>query len=321
MKRFESFFNRELEEYLVHRRNLGYAEAGLRYYLWRFDQHVQAKNPRQGPPLTPPFFLEFRKSLNGSPKSVNSVLSSIRGFFQFLVRKGAYEDNPLRPIPPVRELAYIPFIFSPEKTEDLLSATRKRIGQTPQDFLTDLSLYMGLLLMARCGLRISEPLKLRTDHYRPVEGTVYIEKTKFKKDRLIPVPKSTLSEIDNYLAVRNSIKGKSRLLLAGDRKITKEKISALFHQGVEDIGLKQSRRIIGDTVFSAPVPHSLRHSFAINTLKRIRENGKSSQNALPALAAYMGHRKYRYTSLYLKVLDAESRQDLVNFSISRVEEV
>ena len=38
--------------------------------------------------------------------------------------------------------------------------------------------------------RINEPLRLQIEHYRPDEGTVYIKKTKFRKDRLIPLPKS-----------------------------------------------------------------------------------------------------------------------------------
>jgi hypothetical protein len=35
----------------------------------------------------------------------------------------------------------------------------------------------------------------------------------------------------------------------------------------------------------------------------------------------MGHSKYRYTALYLKVLDAKRRQGFVDFAISRLEDV
>jgi len=35
----------------------------------------------------------------------------------------------------------------------------------------------------------------------------------------------------------------------------------------------------------------------------------------------MGHTKYRYTAVYLKVLDAEQRQGLVDFAISRQENI
>ena len=177
--------------------------------------------------------------------------------------------------------------------------------------------------MAKCGLRISEPLRLLKTHYRPEERTLSIEKTKFNKDRLIPVPKEAASEIENYLAVRNAFcfGEPSPFLFAGQKqnRRTTYPISHAFHKAVTDIGLEQPRRMVADTVFSPPRPHSLRHSFAINTLKRIKQRGKSPQDALPILAAYMGHRDYRYTALYLKVLDAEQRQGLVDFALSRQE--
>ncbi len=59
--------------------------------------------------------------------------------------------------------------------------------------------------MARCGMRISEPLRLFRNHYRSDDGTIYIEKSKFRKDRLIPAPKAAMMEIENYLAVRKSL--------------------------------------------------------------------------------------------------------------------
>ncbi len=67
------------------------------------------------------------------------------------------------------------------------------------------------------------------------------------------------------------------------------------------------------TFFAPPTPHSLRHSFAVNTLKQIKERGDCPQHALPVLAAYMGHLIYKYTAKYLKFIDAEQRQELLDF--------
>ena len=67
--------------------------------------------------------------------------------------------------------------------------------------------------------------------------------------------------------------------------------------------------------FNPPIPHSLRHSFAINTLRGVIESGKSAQEALPVLAAYLGHKKYHYSAVYLKVADSQARSDLFDFTI------
>ena len=182
---------------------------------------------------------------------------------------------------------------------------------------------MAILLMARCGLRISEPLRLRRHHYRPEEKTIYIEKTKFKKDRLIPLPMAVATDMQNYLALRDAwlAEQQNPFLLAGFKQkgLNDNTLRNLFHRAVEDIGLKQPRQIIGKMTFSAPTPHSLRHSFAVATLNAVKKRGDCPQNALPVLAAYMGHREYRYTTQYLKVLDAKQRQQLFCFARSQKE--
>jgi integrase len=106
------------------------------------------------------------------------------------------------------------------------------------------------------------------------------------------------------------------LLVRTDQKPLRDhQIRFLFYKTLKDIGLYQPRRVIGNVNFLPPTPHSLRHSFAVNTLLKIRERGGNPQNALPILAAYMGHSEYKYTSVYLRVTDALSRKNLVDFSL------
>ena len=149
------------------------------------------------------------------------------------------------------------------------------------------------------------------------EKTIYIEKTKFKKDRLIPLPQSVAIELENYLAVRRCLPAgvDNKYLLANStaRGLNDNRVRTVFHRAISDIDLEQSRQIIGNVNISSPTPHSLRHSFAVNTLKSVKERGRSAQNALPVLAAYMGHSEYKHTIKYLKFLDAYQRLGLVNF--------
>jgi len=323
MTLFKSFMALQLEEYIAYRRSLGYTDKSLRSLLRSFDRYLVEKSADQTS-LEPGFFLELRKELKGEPRTVNGILSAIRGLFQYLIRKGIYKENPLLDIPLCTENAYIPFVFSPDQIEQLLLSIQKKIRKNRKHFFKDLTAYVAIVLMAQCGMRISEPLRLRREHYRSREGTLYIEKTKFSKDRLIPVPKPAINEINNYLAVRNTfIQDQNPYLLAGQngKRLTNNKIYPVFHQAVKDIGIDQSRRIIANTIFGAPTCHSLRHSFAINTLKQIKDQGKSPQYALPILSVYMGHRKYQYTAVYLKVLDAKHRQGLVDYAISMQDKI
>lgn len=324
MKNFESFMAPQLEEFLAYRESLGYATRSYRSYLHIFDRYVKEKKA-EWDSLCPGFFLEMRANLTMEARSVNRIISTARVLFQFLLRREYVGENPLKDIPLLKENTIVPFIFSPEQIDQLLEAICRRLRKTKGHFLHDLALYTAVVVLARCGMRISEPLRLLPHHYRGDDKTIYIEKTKFKKDRLIPVPKAAIREIENYLSVRESLLAhdENPYLLAGRKQkpLTGEQVRYLFRKAVKDIGLDQPRKVIGTMNFSQPTVHSLRHSFAVNTLKEIKERGKSPQHALPVLAAYMGHSEYKHTTVYLKFLDAEHRQGLIDFAISHQEEI
>src|SRR4030042_2730171 len=204
MKPFESFLAPQRNDYLAYREGLGYAPRPCYDHLRIFDRYLHQSGADLAS-LHPSFFPHMRTHLIMQATSVNHVLSVTRGFFRFLVRREIFEKNPLLDIPPLKEEIVVPFIFSPEQTDQLLKAICKRMQRTKASFLKELALYMVIVLMARCGMRISEPLHLLKHHYRREEGTIYIEKTKFRKDRLIPLPKTFMQEMENYLSVRASL--------------------------------------------------------------------------------------------------------------------
>ena len=319
MKPFESFLREYLEDYIAYCQKLGYEERNIRQRLSYLDRAVQSQQAHWES-LTPSFFLTLRAHLAVAPRTANAIFTTLRGFFSYLQRLEYWEKNPLADIPPLPELKFIPFVFSPQEIDLLLRTVQKGIRKDPRHFLNDLAEYIAILLLARCGLRISEPTRLLLTHVRVQEATIYIEKTKFKKDRLIPVPHSVIKEIENYLAVRSSLIDDINpyLLISGkQKKLTCRRLYYPFNRAVKDIGLDQPKKVLANTTFGRPTPHSLRHAFAVNTLKRIKEQGKSPQHALPILAAYMGHRHYQDTAVYLKVLDAQQRRQLLHFAQSR----
>jgi site-specific recombinase XerD len=317
MNKFKSFLAPQLQNYVIYRHNLGYSMKASLSHLKTFDRYLLQKQAAQVL-LQPSFFMKMQADLKIESRSVNRILSSIRVFFNYLVRTGAYSQNPLNDIACLPENDIMPYIFSPEQVNQLLLAVSGQIRKSAQRlYLKDLSGYMAMVLLARCGLRIGEPLRLKLNHYRFDEKTIYIEKTKFKKDRLIPLPQSVVKELENYLAARHCLLAgvDNKYLLANftTKGLNDHRVRTVFHRAVNDIGLEQSRQIIGNVNISSPTPHSLRHSFAVATLNSVKNRGGSTQNALPILAAYMGHSEYKHTIKYLKFIDAQQRLGLVNF--------
>jgi integrase/recombinase XerD len=324
MKSFESNLAAQLNAYIRYRVGQGCSEKSIRAPLVIFDKYL-TETGCQEHPIQPAFLLKMRNALKQDPKTVNNLLSALRGFFLFLVRQEIYDHSPVEDIPALPVRVYVPFVFSPDQIELLLQAASRSVRKTKAHLLRDMATYLVVVLLARCGMRLREPLRLRIEHYRPGEGTLYIEKTKFSKDRLIPVPKRALQEIENYLAARQALLAddSNPYLLAGlyQSHLPVARVTQFFHEAAKAIGIEKQEHVLADVVFGSVRPHALRHSFAINTMKRIREQGKDPQHALPVLAAYLGHREYKYTAAYLKVLDQENRQGLVDFAKSRQDRV
>jgi integrase/recombinase XerD len=318
MKPFKSFMAPQMEAFLAYREDLGYRKMPACYYLLLLDQYL-VDNHAKWNDFNPAFFLKMRNETPLEASTINSMISLLRTFFQFLIRREVLTHNPLKDVPRLRQNTAIPFVFSPEQVDHLLHVMNRGIRKKEFWFLTDLAMYLVVLLMARCGLRISEPIRLLRHHYRSDDATIYIEKTKFSKDRLIPVPKDVATQIENYLSVRETLtpNDNNPYLLVGrsNRCICNTTFRYAFTDALNKMGLSRERRIVGNVNFNPPTPHSLRHSFAINTLKSIRERGQCAQNALPILAAYLGHTNPKNTAVYLKVSDAMSRGQLLDFSL------
>jgi integrase/recombinase XerD len=98
MKNFESFLAPQLDEYLAYRQSLGFRVDITRYRLQVFDQYLKKSNA-QWDSFQPFFFLEMRAHLKNESRSINRIISSVRVFFNFLLRREYVTENPLLDIP------------------------------------------------------------------------------------------------------------------------------------------------------------------------------------------------------------------------------
>ncbi len=187
MKQFESFMAGELDKFVAFREQSGRCGNQSRKGLLTFDRYLSLQKATWEQ-LAPKFFLHFRMRIGKNPNTANHTLSAVRIFFQFLMRRGIVDENPLQDIPPLGKRYFVPFIFEPGQIERLLKAACDGIDKSQKRFLPDTAIYLAIMLLARCGMRINEPLRLKIRHYRIDDGTLYIEKTKFRKDRLIAIP-------------------------------------------------------------------------------------------------------------------------------------
>jgi integrase/recombinase XerD len=149
-----------------------------------------------------------------------------------------------------------------------------------------LSAYYGL------GLRRSEGVGLDIDDICPSNGTAYIRKAKFSKERYVPMTISVFRDIEMYISQIRlfQVKGfkckEDQALFISDRgqRITGSAIYERLQFMAKNAGLRTPLSL-----------HSLRHSIATHLL----EAGMSLEN----ISIFLGHRSLESTQIYTHLLN------------------
>jgi integrase len=105
----------------------------------------------------------------------------------------------------------IPYIYG---EEDILRLMAAAASLEPVGTIRPITFATLFGLLAATGMRISEALALRLSDV--TDDGLVIEKTKFKKSRLLPLHPSTRRALDNYLEVRLRAVTTSDALLIGN---------------------------------------------------------------------------------------------------------
>jgi integrase len=115
-------------------------------------------------------------------------------------------------------------------------------------------------LLTATGVRISEARVLRLSDI--TDDGLIIEKTKFKKSRLLPLHPSTRRALNAYLAVRLRVATGSDALLIGN---TGEAVASHGRRCLPTVD--PFHRARGSSGCGGPRIHDLRHTFAVRSLE------------------------------------------------------
>ena len=153
-------------------------------------------------------------------------------------------------------------------------------------------------LLAATGMRISEAIGLRLSDITN-DGLV-IEKTKFKKSRLLPLHPSARRALDDYLAIRLRVATESAALLIGNtgEAVAYPTVISVFLRLTRSIGLR------GPSGRGGPRIHDLRHTFAVRSLERCPRNAAAVSRHIVGLSTYLGHAHVTDTYWYLQASPA-----------------
>jgi integrase len=279
----------KVDSYIELRRSLGYAFKKQAATLRAFVRFVEVE--QLDGPLTKGIALNFVLSFVGATNGRNIRHGVLRRFFEYLAvfdaRTEALDPRSLprnRAIPPPR-------ILSDEELTSLIAACRDHGPMNPHRGQT-LTMVIGLL--ASTGLRSGEALRLDRSDVDLVDGVLHIRKTKFRKDRLVPVHITTLTALRRYAHHRDATfstpKDSAFFLSSRGNRLSKSGLLVGFSAACKLAGLDNGKRLR---------PHDLRHRFAVTRLAVWHREHADVQVLLPLLATYLGHARYTDTAYYV----------------------
>jgi integrase len=289
MSAFARILAEKVESYIELRRSLGYSfkkQAATLRSLARFVETEQL-----GGPLTRGLALNFVLSIEGTANGRAIRHGVLRRFCEYLAvfdpRTEALDPRALprsRAIPPPR-------ILSDEELASLVAACRRLSPTTPQRGRT-LTMLVGLL--ASSGLRSGEGLRLDRADVDLVNGVLHIRKTKFRKDRLVPVHATTLAALRQYARHRDAAfpapKDCAFFLSSRGVRLSMAGLHLAFGAACNLAGLDSGKPLR---------QHDLRHRFAVTRLAAWHRENADVQALLPLLATYLGHARYTDTAYYV----------------------
>jgi integrase/recombinase XerD len=290
-----------MSRYLDLRRSLGRQYLSHESVLLGLDYFLRRHYPR-AKALTSHIFEEWAKGLAVlCPTTARMRMIWVRNFCRHLTRLRANVFVPdLRFFP--KEVPHVaPTLVSEAQVARILEAT-SILRCTKSNPLHARTLRVAFTLLYCCGLRRGEVLKLKLGDIDVMHGTLRIVESKFNKSRLVPMSPSVTRDLRDYLAERHRfgmpIQADAPLVWNG----YPSRVDALTPT---PFWLNWRRCCKSAHVLVGRVPrlHDLRHSFAVEVLRRAYTRGNEPNAVLPRLARYMGHAGAQFTHYYLKFVE------------------
>lgn len=264
----------------------GLAEQTVKSYLSDLKAFALMVGDRAAAPESVRAFLDALYQAGNSASSVARRLSCLRCFFRFLLREGEISADPTAHLTTPRQWRRLPRYLTAEEVDRLLAAP---VPNTPRG-LRDKAM---LELLYATGVRVSELCQMELTAVN-LELSVVRVRGKGGRERLVPVGRSALSALSDYLT-----NARPRLLKdrASKYLFVTQRGTALTRQGFWKLLLQRARAA---GIWKSISPHMLRHSFATHLLERGAD--------LRSVQAMLGHADIGTTQIYTHVMAAHLRR-------------
>ena len=205
-----------------------------------------------------------------SARSIRRYLSSIRGFFTFLVQQGILAENCVTSIQTPKIDQVLPKIID---FDDV-----KRMTTLSSELYPELRAVVMIELMYSCGLRVSELVGIDINDLDLEEGFVRV-KGKGGKTRFSPIGRSAIDAVEMYLSRRPNCENDALFVNQNNHRISPRSVQNIVKKRALEVGVTVNVH-----------PHMLRHAAATHFLQ--------SSHDLRTVQEFLGHKSIKSTQVY-----------------------
>ncbi|WP_261304002.1 tyrosine-type recombinase/integrase [Paenibacillus andongensis] len=273
--------------------------ALYRGYLKKFLHFIEVTNPEiKVTQLNEDLLYEFLQTYEGrnststlSPYTTNNFIAIIRSLIKFCFKQRLISTDFRRDFE-WEKTNPLPKYLNPEELSQLLSASL----QLTNGYRS----FAILTFLAGTGVRIGEALDLKINDINFKEGFFLIRNGKGNKSRHVPLDPNVRDVLLDYLNITGVDHIEPNLngyIFTKDygahrpTKLTREAVESMFRKLCRKLNLNQSFTV-----------HSLRHTFAVNCLRR--------GMPIHVLQQILGHNDPATTAIYTKLFPKDILAEL-----------
>ena len=221
-------------------------------------------------------FVMFLSQENKSEKTINRKLSTLRSFYKYLIKEKLLTINPIEQVQSLKKKKEVVVPFTEGEISELLDN---------EEFFTDdfngVRDHLMIDLLYQTGIRRAELINLKESDIDPIQLSIKVL-GKRNKERLVPISKYLLEEIEVYKALKRQngfIQCTNLFVTTKDKPLYDTLVYSKVKYYLSLISVKHKKS-----------PHMLRHSFATHML--------DSGADLNAVKDILGHSSLSSTQVY-----------------------
>ncbi len=236
-------------------------------------------------------FMAVLADVGIQPRSVARIMSGVRSFYRFLFVEKEIVQDPTELLESPKIGRRLPEVLTVGEIDAMIAAIDLSAAEGQRNRAI-------LEMLYSCGLRVSELCGLKLSNLFLEEGFIKVE-GKGGKERLVPISKRAVKELELWFVDRNQISikpGSEDYLFLSLRRGTPLSRITVFYW------VKELAATAGITKNISP--HTFRHSFATHLL--------AGGANLRAIQAMLGHECISTTEIYTHVDRSRLREEILS---------